>query len=113
MRQEERLLIIAHNEQATNTCVEILMSLCADYIEGEQDWAGVIFNRYFSKMYPEVQKKFIHTCPFEKLANKMAKKYGFALPWRETSENPWEWEYKGFERNPRNGQEVYVLQVVR
>lgn len=113
MRQEERLLIIAHNEQATNTCVEILMSLCADYIEGEQDWAGVIFSRYFPKMYPEVQKKFIHTCPFEKLANKMAKKYGFALPWRETSENPWEWEYKGFERNPRNGQEVYVLQVVR
>lgn len=101
MRQEERLLVIALNEVATNTVVEIMHSLCAEYIEGEQDWAGVIFNRYFPQLYPEMQRKYIHTSPFERHANKLAEKYGIAKPWRvKDPEKPWTWEYKGFEQNP-------------
>lgn len=100
MRELERLLIIALNEQAVNTVVEIMHTLCAEFLEGEDDIAGILFNKYFCKLYPEMQRKYIHTSPFEHHANKLAKKYGIAQPWREISENPWEWEYKGFEQNP-------------
>ena len=40
MRQLERLLIIALNEQAINTVVEIMHTLCAEFLEGEDDIAG-------------------------------------------------------------------------
>lgn len=100
MRQLEKLLIIALNEQAVNTVVEIMHTLCAEAIEGENDIARELFNKYFCKLYPEMQRKYIHTSPFEKHANKLATKYGIARPWREVSKDPWEWEYKGFEHNP-------------
>lgn len=103
MRTEERLLIIAINEIAVNTVVEILHTLAGEYIEGQNETAGIIFNKYFPKLYPEMQKKYIHTSPFERHANKLAEKYNIAKPWREKGQYAFEWEYKGFERNPHLG----------
>ena len=110
MKTEERLLIIAANENAVNTVCEILESLAAEYIEGYQDWAGVIFNRYFPKMNRQIQTQFIHTTVFRKLANKLAVKYDIAKPWREVGEHSFNWEYKGFFQNPfKSGNEVHLL----
>ena len=98
----ERLLNIALNENAVNTVVEIMHSLCASYIEGMNDNDGKLFNKYFPKLSSKMLVKYIHTSPFERHANKLAEKYGISKPWKEISENIWEWEYIGFEKNPRN-----------
>ena len=96
----EKLLNVALNENAVNTVVEIMHSLCASYIEGMNDNDGKLFNKYFSKLSPEMIVKYIHTSVFSRHANQLAEKYGISKPWKETSENSWEWEYVGLEKNP-------------
>ena len=106
MRFMERILIVAINEGAINTVSEIMNGFISDYIEGYQDWAGEIFNRYFPKLSREMQTKIIHTCVFEAFANKLARAYDIAEPWRKVGE--FRWEYKGFESNPHMNKEVHL-----
>lgn len=110
MSHEEALLIIAINEAAVNTVTEMMLGLMGEYLEGEIDTSGHLFNKYFPKLNREMQTKIIHQCPWERVANHLANRYNIPEPWRiKDPEKPWTWEYKGFERNPQLGWEAPKL----
>lgn len=94
----ERLLILAIAENSISVIAEIMNSLLAEFIEGYDDAAGELFNKYFRTLSLEAKKKTLHTCLFEKTANKLARKYSIAEPWKQISE--FKWEYIGTEKNP-------------
>lgn len=94
----EKLLILAIAENAPSVIAEIMNSWLAEYIEGYMDKSGELFNKYFPTLPRNAQEKTIHTCLFESLANKLARKYNFTEPWKQVSE--FKWEYIGKEKNP-------------
>lgn len=94
----ERLLVLAIAENSLSVIAEIMNSLLAEFIEGYDDAAGELFNKYFHTLSLEAKQKTLHTCLFEKFANKLARKYNIAEPWKQVGE--FKWEYVGKEKNP-------------
>lgn len=85
------LLETAIAECAVKTSAKLFNMLAGEYIEGNCDDAGNIFNELFPKASLEIKIKFVYTTPFRSTANKIATSYGIQKPWIETSDKPWEW----------------------
>ena len=95
---EEKLLILAIAENAKSVVAEIMNSIMADFLEGENDNARLVFNKFWHVLPLDMKHKVLHTCPFESTANRLAEKNGIAKPWKQVGE--FKWEYIGTEKNP-------------
>lgn len=74
--------------------VNILTDWAAEYIEGGYDVSQKKFNHYFELCPKRVQMLFITECPWEILANKLARKIGVEKPWIKVGEHQ-------YEKNPK------------
>ena len=94
------LLDTAIHENAKKTVAFLMNSLIADYIEGQDEQAGKLYNEYLRHINRETIYWIANTCVFESYANKLAKLHGFTEPYEEVKK--YHWKYVGPEKDPRN-----------
>lgn len=94
------LLDTAIRENAEKTIAFLMNSLIADYIEGQDEQAGKLYNEYLTKVSRDIIYWIANTCVFERYANKLAKTYSFIEPYEEVEK--YHWKYVGPEKDPRN-----------
>jgi hypothetical protein len=95
---EEKLILLAIADNAKSVVAELMNSLMGEYLEGYNDHAGKLFNTVWKYLTLEMKHKTLHTCPFESVANKLAKENNIPEPWEKIGE--FKWKYIGTEKNP-------------
>lgn len=87
----ETIIQIALRHNEIHSLSYAMNYLIADYIEGENDSAKDLFNKYFiCKLTKPQQQQVINDCVFEYFAIKLANRFNLIHPYKKVGEHEYE-----------------------